>query len=92
MKTILIAIAAAVTFSTTASAWEGHYYAESSSCRPVRHCEVYKVSTCEVNRCCHTKVAYDHCGRPYRYSVTVVTYRNYYSDGSSNTFTRSYRS
>jgi hypothetical protein len=109
MKTILSAIAAIITITSTASAWDRGYissdecrpsrYSEPSRycetpryCEPVRHCEVYKVSTCEINRCCHQKVGYDHCGRSYYYTVTVVTYRNYYSDGSSNTFTRTFSS
>ena len=103
MKTILSAIAAIITITSTASAWDRGYissdecrpsrhYETPRHCEPVRHCEVYKVSTCEINRCCHEKVGYDHCGRSYYYTVTVVTYRNYYSDGSSNTFTRTFRS
>ncbi len=50
----------------------------------------YLVRTCEINRCRHRRVQYDHCGRPRSYYVTVVTYRSYYSDGSCNTFTRTY--
>lgn len=97
MKTILAAIAAVVTLSSTASAWDRCYesaneYRPSRYCEPVRHCEVYKVSTCEIGRCCHQRVGHDHCGRCYYYTVTVVTYRNYYSDGSSNTFTRTFQS
>ena len=103
MKTILSAIAAIITITSTASAWDRGYissdecrpsrhYETPRYCEPVRHCEVYKVSTCEINRCCHQKVGYDHCGRSYYYTVTVVTYRNYYSNGSSDTFTRTFRS
>jgi len=55
------------------------------------HCTPrYVVRTCEVNRCRHRRVRYDHCGRAHSYYVTVVTYRTYYSDGTCNTFTRTY--
>ena len=55
------------------------------------HCTPrYGVRTCEVNRCRHRRVRYDHCGRAHSYYVTVVTYRTYYSDGTCNTFTRTY--
>jgi len=52
----------------------------------------YRVSTCEVHRCSYCKTAYNHCGYPYHYTLTVITYRASYSDGSATTYTRSYRS
>ena len=65
LQAVDAAIAAVVTLSSTASAWDRCYesaneYRPSRYCEPVRHCEVYKVSTCEINRCCHQKVGYDH--------------------------------
>lgn len=64
-----------------------HYsggYGHGHSCQP------YKVSTCEVNRYRQCRTGYDHCGHPYTYHVTVVTYRDHYSDGSSRTYTKVY--
>lgn len=57
-----------------------------------RHCEPqpYKVSTVEVNRYSQCKTAYDHCGRPYTYHVTVVTYCDHYSNGTSRTWSRTF--
>jgi hypothetical protein len=52
---------------------------------------VYKTHTCEVNRCRHKKMAYDSCGRCYSYWVTVVTYRDYYSNGTYHTRAVSYK-
>jgi hypothetical protein len=51
-----------------------------------------RVSTCEVGRCSYCKTAFDRCGNRYHYTVTVVTYRDFYSDGSSQTYTRSFQS
>jgi hypothetical protein len=51
------------------------------------HCQPYKVSTCEVNRCQECRTAYDHCGKPYTYHVTIITYRDTYSDGTYNDYT-----
>ena len=56
----------------------------------VSHC-VYKTHTCELSRCRHQKMAYDSCGRCYSYWVTVVTYRDYYSNGTSRTRAVSYK-
>jgi len=55
------------------------------------YCQPYLVRTCEVCRNSVCRYAYDHCGRRYSYEVTVITYRSYYSNGSTSTFTRSYR-
>lgn len=55
----------------------------------VKH-RVYKVSTCEIDRDRQCRTGYDHCGKPYTYHVTVVTYRDHYSDGSYRTYTKVY--
>ncbi|MEM9281143.1 MAG: hypothetical protein AAGA96_04905 [Verrucomicrobiota bacterium] len=62
----------------------GSYY-HGRSCAPR-----YVVRTCEINRCQHRRIAYRPCGTPFSYYITVVTYRAYYSDGSSYTFTRTF--
>ena len=83
---ILALALAGFTFTPAASAADcGYTY------RPVTHCAPVYVCTKEVCRTTKCLYAYDHCGRQYSYHVTVVTYANYYSDGSYNTFTKSYR-
>jgi hypothetical protein len=57
-----------------------------SHCAPV----VYKTHTVEVNRYTQCRTAYDHCGRPYTYHVTVVTYCDHYSNGTSRTWSRTF--
>jgi hypothetical protein len=55
------------------------------------YCQPYLVRTCEVCRNSECRWTTDHCGRRFSYEVTVITYRSYYSNGSTSTFTRSYR-
>lgn len=55
------------------------------------HCaQPYKVSTVEVNRYTQCQTAYDHCGRPYTVHVTVVTYCDHYSNGTTRTWSRTF--
>jgi hypothetical protein len=55
------------------------------------HCaQPYKVRTVEVNRYTQCRTAYDHCGRPYTYHVTVVTYCDQYSNGSTRTWSQTF--
>ena len=76
MKNIFLALAfAAVALFSALPADAGSHY---NHCTP----KVYKVRTCEIDRCSYKKMAYDHCGRRYSYLVTVITYKTYYSDGS----------
>lgn len=77
---LLLALAAAALLTaapTTASAGYSH-------CGP----RVYKIRTCEVDRCQYRKWAYDHCGRRYSYWVTVITYKDTFSNGSSRIWKR----
>jgi hypothetical protein len=85
MKTILLALTVTLGIIAPATAYERTSYVQAYSCKP------YLVSTCEVNRCTHQRTGYDSCGNVYCYYVTVVTYRNYYSDGSARTYTRTFR-
>jgi len=55
-------------------------------CAPV----VYKIHTVEVNRYTQCRTAYDHCGRPFVYHVTVVTYCDHYSNGSTRLWSRTF--
>ena len=86
MKSILtLAIAAIALITAVPSAEAGYGNSCQSYCRP-SYC-------CTKVVCRHTECrwATDHCGRNYRYHVTVVTYADLYSDGSRNTYTRTYR-
>ncbi|MDF1814570.1 MAG: hypothetical protein P1V20_20360 [Verrucomicrobiales bacterium] len=71
---------AVATFFATA------HVAEAGGCyaAPV----VYKVQTVCVNTCKYKKVAYDHCNQPYYYWVTVYTFKDIYSNGTSRVWTR----
>ena len=87
MKIMLIALITATTLGSTAM------NADAGCYRPVRsYCAPYRTSTCEIRQRSYCETAYDRCGNRYRFNVTVVTYRDYFSDGSSRTYTRSYRS
>ena len=86
MKLLITALLtlAGITFATPK--------AEACEYRTVTYCAPYRVSTCVVNRCSSCKTAYDRCGNASHYTITVVTYRDSYSDGSSQTYTRTFRS
>lgn len=74
-----------------APSYGGHYRAPSHGghYRAPSHCApVYKVRTVEVNRYSQCRTAYTHCGRPYTYHVTVVTYCDHYSNGTTRTWSR----
>ena|SRR6187431_2112121 len=49
------------------------------------------VSTRELYRTVQTQWAYDSYGNSYAYNVLVITYADLYSNGTSRTYTRSYR-
>ncbi|MDF1814562.1 MAG: hypothetical protein P1V20_20320 [Verrucomicrobiales bacterium] len=87
MKKILTtsAIAVVALFAGTSTASADPCYSP-----PVVTC-VYKVKTVQVNCCHYQRTAYDHCGRPYCYTVAVYTYRDIYSNGTSRTWTRTVR-
>lgn len=88
MKSILtltIVIAAAILTLAPASAEAGTRYQSYSSCAP-RY-----IQTREICRRYECRYATDHCGRRYSYQVTVVTYADYYSNGSKRSYTRVYR-
>ena len=83
---LLLSFVGLTAFGTLPEAQAGSYR------RSYNYCAPYKVSTCEVDRCRQCRVAYDDCGHRYTYHVTVITYRDHYSDGSARTYTRTYRS
>ena len=87
MKTFIIALIAIASLSATVT------QAKAGCYRPARsYCAPYRVSTCEVGQRSYCKTATDRCGKRYQYTVTVVTLRDYFSDGSFRTYTQSYRS
>jgi hypothetical protein len=49
------------------------------------------VSTRELYRTIQTQWGYDGYGNAFSYNVLVITYADYYSNGTSRTYTRSYR-
>ncbi len=94
MKTILtlaLATVALIGFSADAQAGP-HYGGPSWGHNPPHggHCggPAYKIRTIEISRYQQCRTAYYPCGRPYTYHVTVVTYRDIFSNGTSNTYTR----
>lgn len=89
MKNILIAlIAAAAPFGLAQTTDAGqHYYPAPKHCAP----KVYKTHTCEVHRCYQYRTAYNHCGKRYTFRVAVITYKDYYSNGTFRTYTRTVR-
>ena len=71
--------------------YANHGYASQSYNQSQGHCaQPYKISTSEVNRYTQCRTAYDHCGRPYTYHVTVVTYCDHYSNGTTRTWSQTF--
>jgi len=68
------------------NAYVGHAFRGSGG-----HCQApRKVRTCVIDRCSRRQVYYLPCGsRQVRY-LTVVTYRDYYSNGRTRTYTRTH--
>jgi hypothetical protein len=62
----------------------GHFHGRGH-CAPV-----YRTHTVEVNRYTRCRTAYDHCGRPFTYHVTVVTYCDHYSNGTTRVWSRTF--
>lgn len=59
------------------------------------HCQTYVgnapshvVSVCVIHSTQECRVGYDHCGRPFQYNVTLVTFQETLSDGTTRTYTR----
>ncbi|RFC44564.1 MAG: hypothetical protein DVB23_002249 [Verrucomicrobia bacterium] len=88
MKTILSFLCTVTLLSLSAGTAQagGAYH---NPVQTVSHC-IYKTHTCEVNRCRYKKTAHDPCGRCYAYWITVVTYRDSYSNGTSRTYKVTY--
>jgi hypothetical protein len=93
MKTLAI-VALAITGFTitpTASAHDHGFKIQKHKHHHSFHCAPSYVGTKEICRTTQCRYGYDHCGHKFVYHVTVVTYANYYSDGSYTTFQKTYR-
>lgn len=55
------------------------------------HCKPYVTQTCVISRKTECRWATNSCGKRYSYEVKVVTYRSHYSNGTSTTYSRTYR-
>src|SRR3954465_6151205 len=95
MKTIASLVITALAISTaTTQAHDCNRSFPVSHCAPVYtpiYCAPRLVCTKEL--CRHTECcwAYDSCGHAYSFEKVVITYENYYRDGSVRQYTRSYR-
>ncbi len=73
-----------------------HYYpAPVHYSEQAPHCQTYVgngsyhvVSVCVIHSTQECRVGYDHCGRPFQYNVTLVTFQETLSDGTTRTYTR----
>jgi len=95
MKTILavaLATVALLGFTSEVKAGPGHHHGPSWGYHSPRggHCggPVYKIRTVVICSRQECRTGYYPCGRPYTYRVTVVTYRDIFSNGTSRTYTR----
>jgi hypothetical protein len=94
MKTIASLVLATLTFTAVPAA-QAHDYGRtsiiisSSSCIP--HCAPRYVCTKELCRRYECRSAYDQFGCRHSYHVLVITYADYYSDGSARSYTRAFR-
>lgn len=103
MKTafITLALAATVTFGFTPQAeagtkqeilrFVGQQFLGNHHNQPYHghgSCAPHLVDTIELARHCETRTGYRPCGAIYYYSVSVVTYRDIFSNGASRLYTR----
>ena len=61
------------------------HYSHGGYCAPP-----YKVRTVEVSLYTQCRTAYLPCGRPYTYHVTVVTYCDHYSNGTTRSWSQTF--
>ena len=91
MKTILtLALAAAALIGFTSEAKANPHYGGPYWGQPSHgHCgSIYKIRTIEICRRQECRTGYYPCGTPFRYHVTIVTYRDIFSNGTTQTYTR----
>ncbi|MDF1814574.1 MAG: hypothetical protein P1V20_20380 [Verrucomicrobiales bacterium] len=87
MKKLILTSAIAIT-----ALFAGAQSAKADNCYtpPVVTC-VYKVKTVQINCCHYQRTAYDHCGKPYCYTVAVYTFQDIYSNGTYRNWTKTVR-
>lgn len=90
MKTIASLAIATLTFIAT-PAVQAHDHGHKIIVRSHNHihnCAPRFICTREVSRRIESHWAYDSFGHPQLHNVMVITYANYYSDGSTRCYTR----
>jgi hypothetical protein len=87
MKTIVILALATLPLIATPAASASDCYRVVT----VDYCAPRYVCTKEICRRTECRWACDRSGRRYSYEVTVITFADYYSDGSRRSYTRTYR-
>lgn len=90
MKLILTLAIVIIASLGSASATD-RYTTKSATVYTVDYCAPYVVCTQKVASCRKQYTSYDHCGRPYSYWVTIVTYRDVYNTGATRTYTRTFK-
>lgn len=86
MKTILILALATLSLIEVPAVRACDSAVTASYCAPTLLC------TKELCRSTECRWSVNSCGHRYSYEVTVVTFGRYFSDGSVERFTRSFRS
>ena len=100
MKTLLalivatVGLAAAAPEASAGGHRHGHIgvnFGHSGVSVHFNRCHVYKLYTKETCRRYFFKTLYNHCGSPYTVRYVTITYRDFYSNGTSRCYTRTLR-
>ena len=103
MKTLLaLIIATAAFFATTPKAeaggiqirlgfGHGHGSSYGGGHGHGHGCRIYRTHTCEVCRRYFTKTYHNSCGHCYTQRYATITYRDYYSNGTTRCYPRTVR-
>lgn len=92
---LALAFALATLTLAAAPAAQAGDYAPHTHTRTVLvdYCATAPRFLCTKELCRRTECRYalDHCGRRVSFQVVVITYADFYSDGSSRSYNRTYR-
>ena len=102
MKNILIALIAIAGFSAAVPSAQAGGYGKSHgksyghSAPKAAHCKPAYVApklicTEIVRKKTECRTGYDHCGRKFTYHVTVITYKDVYSNGHNRFYAKTLR-
>ena len=92
MKTLLALIVAVAGFAAaTPEASAGGYCGTGHGYYPPSTCHVYKLYTKESCRHYFTKTYHNSCGHCYTVRYVNITYVDYYSNGSTRSYNRTFR-